>query len=268
MHHGLKSQSGLGLIEALIAIGLAGVFAIGIMQVLGRGFRAQSSLNNSADRESIRRYLLETVRCRATLPGACTAGAAIALKRVRHDGSVEDVVPSAGRRFDKWAVIANCNDTGDGIAVRMARVRPSAPIRTGTAADFLPDPFTNKVETWASGQTLAFPTGIDFCAATNRPVVMCRKTDLIPTPVTSGSAATPYNIFFSDAECGGKRPIGTNYVCAYGSQEICGADESWTIWQPTDTRGPGVNFWYMGKCPPPPSPSKIEIVCIDKDGIY
>ena len=138
-------QSGSSLVSVLVASAILGIFALVMAQLLGDGFKGQSSMSLNADREVLKRQLVSAVSCSDTLtPTACPSAVPVRLIRRHKNGTLTTLVGSSGTRIGKWTVRAQCNATNDGLIVKATHIRPTASTMTTNAADFLPDPLTTK----------------------------------------------------------------------------------------------------------------------------
>jgi hypothetical protein len=142
-------QSGVSLIAAIVALGIAGIVMVVVSQLMTNGFKAQSSLELKGELEALRRNLVAGVDCTKTLPStpaSCDATAYIPL--VRANGSTFVAANGAsGTKVGSWSVRSKC--TGSQLSVEVARL-------SADGSRFLKDPLTEKSGGWSP----LFPTSL------------------------------------------------------------------------------------------------------------
>lgn len=111
-------------------------------------------------------------------------------------------------------------------------------------------------------------TRIDSCAPNSAAgtTILCSKSvgQTVPVdPNLPAAAAGGYSVTFTAAQCEGILP-GPNHIGVLVRTEVCGADESWGVLQPTDPGGPGVHLVWKGSCPPPGSPDDIAVLFVHR----
>jgi hypothetical protein len=107
MHSAMRRQSelGLSLLPVVMLMAVMGIVSSTVSGLMSNSFRAQKSLNQSADYRDLRTFLNGKVSCSATksIHPTCSA-ATIAL----YDASGAVVVPTSGRTFGQYSVRATC----------------------------------------------------------------------------------------------------------------------------------------------------------------
>jgi Tfp pilus assembly protein PilV len=143
-----NGQTGVSMIEALVAAALLGIVMVAIASGLGTNFRAQKAIDTRGNLDTIRQNLLHQLSCGQTLPSAtCTANNAVALKDAA--GAVFLDSTSAPVAFGSWKVQAACNSAGNGLKVQASR--------RSSGGTVLNDQMTGAAQDWAD----VYPT--DLC---------------------------------------------------------------------------------------------------------
>lgn len=170
-----SSQSGMGLLEVILAAGLGTIVIGALMLSMQKMARFNKKAESSTDLSAIRSRLAEAVNCTATFQAArlplgnpCPAGGYIDL---RASGG-QMVVPSGGLNVGQWTVRAYCKSSDGSLDVRAAKLRPGAPAgadnwRTGTvnSANFLQDEMDSNTAnasgtySWNHPKSRLFATG-------------------------------------------------------------------------------------------------------------
>jgi hypothetical protein len=170
-----SSQSGLGLLEVVLAAGLGTIVIAALMLSMQKMARFNKKVESSTDLSAVRSRLAEAVNCTATFQAAslplgnpCPAGGYIDL---RASGG-QMVVPSGGLKVGQWTVRAYCKSSDGSLDIRAAKLRPGAPAgadnwRTGTVdpANFLRDEMDSNTAnasatySWNHPKSRLFATG-------------------------------------------------------------------------------------------------------------
>ncbi|MBC7530839.1 MAG: hypothetical protein H7318_04610 [Oligoflexus sp.] len=105
-----KGEAGDALVSVLIALGIFGVLATGVSQMMVFGFKATKSVSTRQDLETIRQTINNRMDCKATLgitestnfPVSCASANLLLLRK---DGSE---LGSPGGRIGDWTVTGSC----------------------------------------------------------------------------------------------------------------------------------------------------------------
>ena len=158
-----KRQQGVGLMEIMVALAIAGILMAFMSESLKTAFRGSKSVSLKTDLEAIKRTVLSRVSCvkSFTTSTCATAGQLVQLK-----DSSDNVIISgsgAGTKFGDWTVRAECSADKDGIFMRAVRLRSGGTLTSTASSDFIPDPLTNSSVTWADTHSLLFPANTYIC---------------------------------------------------------------------------------------------------------
>lgn len=253
---GARSKSGLSLVSVLVALGISGIIAVAMRNILSNSFSAQSSITLRSDLEGLRRTLVVRTDCdRSFKPGiTCPSGTPVTL--FTKSGAV--LAKSSGQpsRMGKFALKAECNSDGDGLIVRAGLLRKNKNIDASATADFLPDPLTSVVSTWSSPNTLLYPEGVILCpsgSSSNSAGTWSSgyALDTQYTAATTGLVvATCYD---ADRRLYGETPDGTTRI--WGSHWSIGltmpvrAGDTWRMKRGAKFTGPEAGcLWACGTC--------------------
>ena len=161
-----KFQSGLGLVEVLVAVAVCGILVVVTSQIFDQNVRSNSSIKNNLDKLAIKLLILDNLSCVDTLPAmTCTPGAIVLAKRKKPNGSVVTFLESTGdpTRFGQIAVRAVCNTDGESLSIQTTLLKTGKTITANTSADFSPDPLTKIIANWDHPSSNLLPTGLPLC---------------------------------------------------------------------------------------------------------
>lgn len=182
-------SSGMSMTSVLIGLGLTGILAVALNQLLSNSFKGSKNVELKADVLALRHMLLSATSCSLTMPlGTCTANTDMELLRKTGSGSQVLVKNPTGTditRIGDFAVRAKCNATGNGLDIRFARLKPGKNVNSNTNSDFIPDPLTGKTSTWDDNSSLLFAAGIEICPGNGEP--RRRWVDVTSSRSASGS---------------------------------------------------------------------------------
>lgn len=170
----------MSLIELVIALFIFGGLLLIGMQMTGVAFRGRAHIASRADRDGVKRLLLDAVSCSKTMPtGTCTPGSLVTLRNNYPDPTKAIVVKSTGvaTRVGNWGVRAVCNADGTGVNIEAVRLVANGTVTTTVPSDFLPDPAQGASSdpqyaayAWGSAQAKLFPSGVSMCQSYPRSV--------------------------------------------------------------------------------------------------
>jgi len=159
-------QKGMSLISVLVAAGIFLLIAVQMQKQISSSMRGQALLRDLSDLEAMKRLLITTIDCNASMQAdpCIYQGQIVALRR---GNSNDDFISASGSgtRFGHWTLRAECNDADGDVIVRAARLKPGSLLTSESAEHFLPDPLTGRVYTWQDTRSLIFPAGLPLCPA-------------------------------------------------------------------------------------------------------
>lgn len=221
----LRHQVGFGLISMVVALGLLGLLALNMNRLLQFGFQSSSNIGMSMDKQAIKATLLQGADCALSLApvGRCTPGEVLGLKKALPSGGERLLVKANNppTQMGRFTLKAECNQDGDGIILRAARMRSPDLFATESQA-FLPDPLTKRVVTWSDREALLFPSGSSVCQAGGTPIRFLGTCEVTSESDERGGALP--NVV-NTCQC----PAGTRYMMLqhnyrysiFGSTEGC-----------------------------------------------
>lgn len=157
------SQRGISLISVLVGMGLVALLAVAVNRMMSLGMKAQFKVNLDMDRIAIGRHLMARVSCTDSyIVGSTCASPG---PKPMYDSNGDIIIPNtgSGKKFGKFTVKAECNEAGDGLIIKAARLKAGAGLTSTSPSDFLPDPLTGRIITWNDVASKLYPDGVDIC---------------------------------------------------------------------------------------------------------
>jgi hypothetical protein len=170
------------LISILMAVGLASLVVMFGSQVFMTGQKQVDDLRLQDELLALKSKLITQLDCDKTIVDVTvcdTPGTLVAVK----DGAGEVLFGNSGSgtRFGEWTVRAECVGDSDGLALRVARLKPTGTLASANVNDFLPDRLTGRTYTWSSPESLLFGTGVTLCSFNDR-LARIDKTKMKTSP--------------------------------------------------------------------------------------
>jgi hypothetical protein len=161
-----RYQQGFSILGVLMAIGVLGLLAPAINNIVVSGFKSDKHISRKFELIAIKKMLSESISCSETLPsGTCVSNANIKLLRLKGATSVT-IVPLEGKVLGNTAVKGVCNSTGNGVIIKTAFVRSGTDMSNIQSSDYVKDPLTGKMgykfEDTEGGSNL-LKAGESFC---------------------------------------------------------------------------------------------------------
>jgi hypothetical protein len=209
----IRSSSGISLVSVLVAVGIAGILAVALSQLMTDNNNAQRNIELRSDAETIKRTVLTQMDCAETLgfanPSASdlntVCSGPISLKRA--NGTVIGGY-GASEKIGKYNVWAECDPaTGTNknqeLKISIARCRGACSPTTillnpltkkpdqkddlfDGVSDFCRDIMAPKTASTACANP--YPIEVDYNSARNKPVC-CRYADRVQPSAGTGVAA-------------------------------------------------------------------------------
>ena len=221
-----SSQVGLSLVAIIVGLAMAGIAIAVLTQVHKFAIGQQNQVIGRGDRETLKHQLLNLTDCPATMAAAgCPTHNLI---RVQKKGSAAGTLidnTGTGTKLGKWTLRAECGGNG-GLIVRAANLSPSGNLNSIDNQDFLLDPATAMLGTWASPQAALFPTGFELCqpnpGSGPPPPGPCANTYCPWTSPQGQFVLQPGDLTFIQYGSGGAIYTGTAY-CPSGYRVVNGS---------------------------------------------
>lgn len=159
MRHGhRRSQRAFGLIEVVIALGVAAMGAMVVMHLTTNSLKAQQHLKVRGDLTDIKNQLLNAIDCKNTFgpSGSASASTCHGTVTLMSHGTNPKPVSS---QIGPYTILSTCQ-AGQGLMVQAAKLKPGAAITTQNSADFYTDHLTGKPLSWANGTLFAYTDGL------------------------------------------------------------------------------------------------------------